>query len=90
MHRLVILAFGFVLATASAAQSAPRTADAPETAAGASDKLVCKTFLRTGTLADRYRTCKTKAEWERERTNLREENRAYSCRQVDNYAEPCK
>jgi hypothetical protein len=52
--------------------------------------MVCKSFLRTGTLADRYRTCKTKGEWERERDNLRELDRAYSCRMSDAAAEPCK
>lgn len=91
MPRLVAIAFVCGLLGASAAQSAPRTVDdAPETAAGRPGKMICKTFTRTGTLADRYRTCKTKAEWERERTNLRELDHAYSCRMADGAAEPCK
>ncbi len=52
--------------------------------------MVCKTFTRVGTLADRYRTCKTKAEWERERTNLRDLDRSYGCRMNDAKADPCK
>jgi hypothetical protein len=91
MPRLVIIAFVCGLAGASAAQSAPRPrADAPEAAAGDPDKMVCKTFTRIGTLAGRYRTCKTKAEWERERTNLRELDRSYGCRMSDDAAVPCK
>jgi len=91
MHPLITLAFAGVLASASAAQSAPRRGvDSGETAAGNPDKVVCKSFTRIGTLADRYRTCKKKAEWERERTNLRELDRSYGCRMSDSYAEPCK
>lgn len=78
------------LAIAAMAISAPRRAEAPETAAGSPDKMVCKTFTRTGTLADRYRTCKTKAEWERERTNLRDLDRSYGCRMKDDHADPCR
>jgi hypothetical protein len=90
MPRLVTIAFVCGLAIATAATSAPRRADAPEAAAGSPDKVVCKTFTRIGTLAGRYRTCKTKAEWERERTNLRELDRSYGCRMNDAAAEPCK
>jgi len=91
MPRLVTIALVCGLAGASAAHSAPRRgADAPEGAAGNPEKMVCKTFTRIGTLADRYRTCKTKAEWERERTNLRDLDRSYGCRMNDLKAEPCK
>jgi hypothetical protein len=79
-----------LLAAATLAISAPRGGDSPETASGSPDKMVCKTFTRTGTLADRYRTCKTKAEWERERTNLRDLDRSYGCRMNDDHADPCK
>lgn len=78
------------LTVATMAVSAPRRAESPETASGPPDKMVCKTFTRTGTLADRYRTCKTKAEWERERTNLRDLDRSYGCRMNDEHADPCK
>lgn len=90
MHRAI--AFTFILASAGAVHSAPRHADAPERLADAGNKVVCKSFLRTGSLADRYRTCKTKAEWDRERENIRQDaaNRAATCRMDDAYAEPCK
>jgi hypothetical protein len=90
MHRAFIVGLACALVPATAAQSDPRRADAAESAAGAKDKVVCKTFLRTGTLADRYRTCKTKGEWERERENLRDLDRSYGCRMNDSSAEPCK
>jgi hypothetical protein len=89
-RNLVLACIALLFTPAVAAASEPRRVDAPEGAAGAPDKMVCKTFTRTGTLADRYRTCKTKAEWERERTNLRDLDRSYGCRTNDAYAEPCK
>jgi hypothetical protein len=91
MQRIVTAALACLLVAATAAQSAPRgRSDSPEQAAGAGNKVVCKTFTRTGTLADRYRTCKTKAEWEAERQNLRDLDRSYGCRQDDEHAQPCK
>jgi hypothetical protein len=72
-------AFALALAAASAAPAAPGQKDAPEGAAGARDKIVCKRFLKTGSLVDGYRTCKTKWEWERERENLRQLNVSDSC-----------
>lgn len=41
-------------------------------ASGPGDEIVCRRFLRTGTLADYYRVCKTRAEWGRERWNIRQ------------------
>jgi hypothetical protein len=90
MNRCIALACTGLLVSAAAASSAPRQVDAPEAAAGSPDKMVCKTFTRIGTLAGRYRTCKTKAEWERERTNLRDLDRSYGCRMTDDAAVPCK
>lgn len=66
----------------TASQAAQGKADAPEKAADARDKIICKRFVRTGSLADSYRTCKTKWEWERERENVRQLNAANSCRNV--------
>jgi len=90
MRPIVTLAFAFLLVGTTAAQSAPRQADTPEQASDPGAKMVCKSFTRIGSLADRYRTCKTKAEWQRERDNLRELDRAYSCRMIDDAATPCK
>lgn len=83
MNRIVTAAAASILAAtfAPASQAAPRhAADAPEQPSDLGAKVICKTFTRIGTLAGRYRTCKTKAEWERERINLRQANVADSCR----------
>src|SRR5687767_12937652 len=80
MYRIATLAVAFVLAFPAAAGSAPRPADSVERPDDLGAKIVCKTFTRIGTLADRYRTCKTKAEWQRERDNLRQSSISDSCR----------
>lgn len=79
--RVAVAAFfaGAFLVSATG-QAAPTSADSSERAADPRDKVVCKRFVRTGSLADSYRTCKTKWEWERERENLRQLNAANSCR----------
>ncbi|MEA3051751.1 MAG: hypothetical protein QOG72_654 [Sphingomonadales bacterium] len=84
MPRLIIVAFVCSLVSASAAQSAPaRGVNAPERAAGNPDKIVCKRFVRVGSLVDGYRTCKTKREWERERDNLRTINWSSPCNSAE-------
>ena len=80
MNRFIALTAACALAASTAAQSAPQPADAPEQPAGQNEKIVCKTFTRIGTLASRYRTCKTKGEWQRERDNLRKFEVSDSCR----------
>ncbi|HET9640488.1 MAG TPA: hypothetical protein VFP12_14915 [Allosphingosinicella sp.] len=79
MHRFIALTVAGVLAASTAAEAAPRRADSPEQPSDPNEKIVCKTFTRIGTLASRYRTCKTKAEWQRERDNLRQVNVSDSC-----------
>jgi hypothetical protein len=81
MLRPVAILFACAVICAAPAQAAPRKGvDAPETAAGNPDKVVCKRFTQIGSLVASYRTCKTKREWERERENLRQIN----------YSSPCK
>ena len=81
MYRIVTLAVACALSVPTAARAAPRhAADEPEQPSDLGAKIVCKTFTRIGTLAGRYRTCKTKAEWEQERINLRQFNVSDSCR----------
>lgn len=80
MHRFIALTAAGVLAASTAAEAAPRRADSAEQPSDPNEKIICKTFTRIGSLADRYRTCKTKAEWQRERDNLRQVNIVDSCR----------
>ena len=79
MHRRLTAALACFLVS-SAAHSAPREANTAERAADARDKMVCKRFVKTGSLADSYRTCKTKGEWDRERDNARQFSVSDSCR----------
>jgi hypothetical protein len=91
MPRILIVTLICGLIGATTVQATPRQGvDAGETAAGNPDKIVCKRFVRIGSLVDGYRTCKTKKEWERERAEHQDLSKAYSCRVVDDKAAPCK
>lgn len=84
MRGILKVTFICGLIAASAAQAAPRKGvDAPEGAAGNPDKVVCKRFVRIGSLVDGYRTCKTKKEWERERENARTVNWSSACKSAE-------
>jgi len=80
MYRPATVFMAATLALAPMAAAAAPKMDAPEAASGARDKIVCKRFLKTGSLVDGYRTCKTKWEWERERENVRDLSVSDSCR----------
>ena len=78
----ILLAAALIAVSTLSHAQAPRRTSSTE-AAGPSDEIICRRFLRTGTLADYYRTCKTRGEWDRERRNVRQGlNVANSCRLV--------
>lgn len=79
MPRFATLALALMVVNASAAEAAPRRADTSERAADPREKIICKRFMKTGSLADSYRTCKTKGEWDRERENVRTINWSSPC-----------
>ena len=79
MPRPVAVFFICGLFSAAALAAPSGGADAPEKASGNPDKVVCKRFVRIGSLVDGYRTCKTKREWERERENARTVNWSSPC-----------
>ncbi len=66
-----------------------RTPEIAEKAADNRDKVICKRFLRTGSLVGGYRECKPKWQWERERENLRQLNTSDSCRDRANGGALC-
>lgn len=88
MRHLLTVASACVLACATGAQSAPGGAAASKKA-GATNRMVCKTYVRIGTLADRHRVCKTQADWDEER-KLRELDPSEACRTNDDTFAPCK
>jgi hypothetical protein len=61
----------------------------PSTVATPSDKMICKRFLRIGSLVDGYRTCKTKHEWDREHDNVQKLQVVDSCRDRANGGAGC-
>lgn len=68
--------------TAVVAQPHPTPAAKP-TDKGA-NTVVCKRFIRTGSLVDGYRECKSKADWQRERNAVRAPSSSIdSCRRSD-------
>lgn len=69
-------------AAANPASTPARPHDVAEKSADNRDKMICKRFVKTGSLVDSYRTCKTKADWDRERDNLRTLNATQSCSQL--------
>jgi hypothetical protein len=77
-----------VLALTASATMAKAPREAGEKTADNGDKVVCKRFVKTGSLVDSYRTCKPKREWERDRENLRALSVSNSCRNVGNGG-PC-
>lgn len=54
--------------------------DKTEKSADTRDTMICKKFLETGSLVKGKRVCKTKAEWDHDRDNMRAGyNSAASC-----------
>jgi hypothetical protein len=76
MSRLFAVAV-LMLSVPMAAQTPKR--DAPEKTTDSRDKVICKRFAETGSLVGQKRICKPKAEWERDRDNLRQFGGASSC-----------
>jgi hypothetical protein len=79
--------FRYAIFTAAALLSAVTTvyADppAPTTTAKSTDprdQIVCRRHLRTGSLADTVRTCKTRRDWDREAEGIRSLSSSSSCR----------
>lgn len=67
---MALSACAIAISTLSAAQTPQRRP--VQEAAGPGDEIICRRFLRTGTLASYYRACKSRAEWDRERRNIRQ------------------
>ena len=89
MRRLPMIALASTLAFATAAEAQSPRPSRTETAAAPADKIICRRFQRTGSLADSYKTCKTKHEWDRERENVRQFSVTDSCRDRGNGGAGC-
>jgi hypothetical protein len=87
MRRLIAIASALALATAAGAEAPKAGRSGASNYSG--DKVICKRFLRTGSLADSYKTCKTRHEWDREREGVRQLNVIDSCRDRANGGAGC-
>lgn len=79
MSRSIILALAVAAAAASAAYAAPSATGVSGKADDPRNQIVCRRFVRTGSLVDGYRTCKTRADWDREQANVRQFSVSDSC-----------
>jgi hypothetical protein len=77
-HAVAIALAPFVLA-ATAAHALPSEGRASVRAGDPRDRVTCRRFLRTGSLVDSYRTCKTNREWQREHENIQHLSVSDSC-----------
>jgi hypothetical protein len=80
MHRITTMAVAAGLVAATSAQAVAPSAGAAARAADPRDRVICRRYLRTGSLADTYRTCKTRGEWDREQENARQFSMSDACR----------
>lgn len=87
MYRF-FLAAALVLPIATSAIAAPRQKDVGEASADPGTKTICKRFIKTGSLVDGYRVCKTKAEWQRDRDLIRQSVPGTSC-QLSGMGDKC-
>ena len=79
MHRSMIFVLASVAAAASAAYAAPVVSGTSAKAADPRSQIICRRFVRTGSLVDGYRVCKTRGEWDREQENVRQFSVSDSC-----------
>ena len=76
-----VFALALVIPATALAAAAPQTSekDVGEKAADPASKMICKRFVRTGSLVDSYRVCKTKIEWQRSRDLSRPQANGAAC-----------
>ncbi len=75
--------FGVALSAAYATPPAADSSGPRKARVEPPDRIICRRFIRTGSLVDSYRTCKTRAEWDRERQAIRSiSNSSSSCRLI--------
>ena len=79
MRRAFVFALATPLVGICFAQSAPPAAGAAAKASNQRDRMICRRFVRVGSLVDGYRVCKTRDEWNREHENLQHLDNPNSC-----------
>jgi hypothetical protein len=79
MYRYAIFAAAAMLSGVTAAYATPPVANSEVRAGDTSGQVVCRRSVRTGSLVDSVRICKTAREWRRDRVEQPPEQ-ADSCR----------
>ena len=74
-----IVAIALVSLAATSAHALPSEGRASAEGEASRDRVTCRRFLRTGSLVDSYRTCKTNREWQREHENIQHLSVSDSC-----------
>ena len=72
---------GLAMVSAPASSAEPSRSRSSQAMPDSRDRIVCRRFLRTGSLVDSYRTCKSNREWQREHENLQHLSVSNSCRE---------
>ena len=81
--------FVSLIALAAAAADVP-AAVPPDPHHPRTEKVICKTFQKTGSLVQRYKACKSAKDWAREHDQVRENNSlSDSCRDRANGGGGC-
>jgi hypothetical protein len=84
------IALAFLLAASSAVPGyAEPTGGSRVSSQVDRDRVICRRYLRTGSLVDSYRTCKTNREWQREHENLQRLSVSDACRDRANGGSLC-
>lgn len=65
MRRLLMSGLAVMMGTAALAAESPSPVSAPAAKPGASDEIVCRKTLETGSLVRKTKQCFTRAEWDR-------------------------
>jgi hypothetical protein len=71
MYRPVIFTVATLLSAATAVYAVPPARGTPAKSDNPRERIVCRTFLDTGSLVRSTRTCKTRREWDADAANLR-------------------
>ena len=79
MRQIITLAVASTLVVATVASAQTQRRSRTGEIAGHRDEMICRRFVRTGSLADFYRVCKTRGEWDRERQNIRNLSNGSPC-----------
>jgi len=79
MKHAVAIALACVALAGTPGHALPSDGQALTRAHDGRDRITCRRFLRTGSLVDSYRTCKTNREWQREHENIQHLSVSDSC-----------